>query len=109
MPGPTGSEEHPHRQVPIPQHFAQEQCASLLPPGDRPPQGTLNPETCDWTGESWGKRKLTIMQEMTPLIYTPVVGEACQRWSEIYQQPEGKIRRSHELEPETLTLFQACT
>ncbi|QKX59080.1 uncharacterized protein TRUGW13939_06210 [Talaromyces rugulosus] len=29
------------------------------------------------------------IQELTPLIYTPVVGEACQRWSEIYQQPEG--------------------
>ncbi|OJJ50507.1 hypothetical protein ASPZODRAFT_192222 [Penicilliopsis zonata CBS 506.65] len=29
------------------------------------------------------------LKEMTPLIYTPVVGEACQRWSEIYQQPEG--------------------
>ncbi|KAL3707786.1 hypothetical protein TMatcc_005768 [Talaromyces marneffei ATCC 18224] len=29
------------------------------------------------------------IEEMTPLIYTPVVGEACQRWSEIYQQPEG--------------------
>ena len=23
------------------------------------------------------------------MIYTPVVGEACQRWSEIYQQAEG--------------------
>lgn len=32
------------------------------------------------------------MQELTPLIYTPVVGEACQRWSEIYQQPEGESR-----------------
>ena len=30
-----------------------------------------------------------ISQKLTPLIYTPVVGEACQRWSEIYQQAEG--------------------
>lgn len=29
------------------------------------------------------------MKELTPLIYTPVVGEACQKWSEIYTQPEG--------------------
>ncbi|KAK4945221.1 hypothetical protein LTR66_014415, partial [Elasticomyces elasticus] len=29
------------------------------------------------------------LQEITPLIYTPTVGEACQRWSEIYTQPEG--------------------
>ncbi|GAB7344553.1 hypothetical protein MBLNU457_2378t1 [Dothideomycetes sp. NU457] len=29
------------------------------------------------------------IQEITPLIYTPTVGEACQRWSEIYTQPEG--------------------
>ncbi|KAL2838642.1 malic enzyme [Aspergillus pseudoustus] len=27
--------------------------------------------------------------ELTPIIYTPVVGEACQRWCEIYQHPEG--------------------
>src|ERR1700712_4582553 len=27
--------------------------------------------------------------ELTPLIYTPVVGDACLQWSEIYQQPEG--------------------
>src|ERR1700761_1914410 len=27
--------------------------------------------------------------ELTPLIYTPVVGEACLSWSDIYRQPEG--------------------
>lgn len=29
------------------------------------------------------------IKQLTPLIYTPTVGEACQRWSEIYTQPEG--------------------
>ncbi|KAI9842481.1 MAG: hypothetical protein M1838_003106 [Thelocarpon superellum] len=29
------------------------------------------------------------MKELTPIIYTPVVGEACLSWSDIYQQPEG--------------------
>ncbi|KAH0551524.1 hypothetical protein GP486_007259 [Trichoglossum hirsutum] len=29
------------------------------------------------------------MKDLTPLIYTPVVGEACIKWSEIYRQPEG--------------------
>ncbi|KAF2801998.1 uncharacterized protein BDZ99DRAFT_527949 [Mytilinidion resinicola] len=29
------------------------------------------------------------IKELTPLIYTPTVGEACVRWSEIYTQPEG--------------------
>lgn len=29
------------------------------------------------------------VKELTPLIYTPTVGEACQRWSELYVQPEG--------------------
>ena len=29
------------------------------------------------------------MKELTPLIYTPVVGEACLKWSEIYERPEG--------------------
>jgi malate dehydrogenase (oxaloacetate-decarboxylating)(NADP+) len=27
--------------------------------------------------------------QLTPLIYTPVVGTACLQWSEIYSQPEG--------------------
>jgi malate dehydrogenase (oxaloacetate-decarboxylating)(NADP+) len=29
------------------------------------------------------------VKELTPLIYTPTVGEACVRWSELYTQPEG--------------------
>jgi malate dehydrogenase (oxaloacetate-decarboxylating)(NADP+) len=29
------------------------------------------------------------MKQITPLVYTPVVGEACQKWSDIYSQPEG--------------------
>jgi malate dehydrogenase (oxaloacetate-decarboxylating)(NADP+) len=29
------------------------------------------------------------MKQMMPLIYTPVVGEACLKWSEIYSSPEG--------------------
>ena len=28
-------------------------------------------------------------QEITPLIYTPTIGEACLRWSEIYTEHEG--------------------
>ena len=35
---------------------------------------------------------LMTTQELTPLIYTPVVGEACLRWSEIYHHPEGKSK-----------------
>ena len=29
------------------------------------------------------------MKELMPLVYTPVVGEACLKWSEIYNSPEG--------------------
>jgi malate dehydrogenase (oxaloacetate-decarboxylating)(NADP+) len=29
------------------------------------------------------------IKELTPLIYTPTVGEACLRWHEIFTQPEG--------------------
>ena len=44
----------------------------------------------DRPSQLWRTRLTQVtLQELTPLIYTPVVGEACQRWSEIYQQPEG--------------------
>src|SRR6187549_3736396 len=38
-----------------------------------------------------GRLKLVLiqLQELTPLIYTPTVGEACVRWHEIFTQPEG--------------------
>jgi malate dehydrogenase (oxaloacetate-decarboxylating)(NADP+) len=29
------------------------------------------------------------MQQITPYVYTPTVGEACVKWSHIYTQPEG--------------------
>ncbi len=31
----------------------------------------------------------TYIEEMMPIIYTPVVGEGCERFSEIYRQPRG--------------------
>ncbi|KAF2195365.1 hypothetical protein K469DRAFT_722609 [Zopfia rhizophila CBS 207.26] len=36
------------------------------------------------------------IKELTPLIYTPTVGEACIRWSEIYTQPEGLYLSWHD-------------
>lgn len=39
---------------------------------------------------------LTPSQELTPLIYTPTVGEACVRWHEIWTQPEGMYLSWHD-------------
>jgi malate dehydrogenase (oxaloacetate-decarboxylating)(NADP+) len=43
----------------------------------------------DSTSDFRRSSQLTAVQELTPLIYTPTVGEACVRWHEIYTQPEG--------------------
>jgi malate dehydrogenase (oxaloacetate-decarboxylating)(NADP+) len=34
------------------------------------------------------------MTEVTPLIYTPTVGEACLEFSHIYRKPEGLVSHS---------------
>ncbi|THU79586.1 malic enzyme [Dendrothele bispora CBS 962.96] len=39
--------------------------------------------------EMFYKLCLENMAEFTPIIYTPTVGEACQKWSQIYRRPEG--------------------
>ncbi|KAF2271273.1 uncharacterized protein EI97DRAFT_388264 [Westerdykella ornata] len=36
------------------------------------------------------------IKQLTPLIYTPTVGEACQRWHEIFTQPEGMYLSYHD-------------
>jgi len=36
------------------------------------------------------------VKELTPLIYTPTVGEACVRWHEIFTQPEGMYLSWHD-------------
>ncbi|KAF3912851.1 hypothetical protein AA313_de0204193 [Arthrobotrys entomopaga] len=36
------------------------------------------------------------MKEMTPLVYTPVVGEACENWSQIFAEPEGLYLSWHQ-------------
>ena len=34
-------------------------------------------------------RSFAIFKEMLPLVYTPTVGEGCQRFSEIWKKPRG--------------------
>ena len=79
---PARVETNAHREVPIPHPPPSDQRPPLLPSPGREHKSL-------GTGAARLKRKADTFQELTPLIYTPTVGEACIRWSEIYTQPEG--------------------
>src|SRR6266478_1043966 len=46
------------------------------------------------------------IEEMTPMIYTPVVGQACQQFSHIYRRPRG-LFVSYPLRESISTLLRA--